>query len=231
MFKLFIYLSFFLFVNSALAQYSHVYSAKATYYSKSFNGRKTYSGERFHSNKYTAAHRNFPLQSLVKITNPGNNKSVIVRINDRFHRKNFIDLSLIAAKQIDIIRQGTAKVKLQLLDTSFLQEYLNQTIDSNTIEPIIDLSSDSISMDSSSEFYIRLASFKLKRNAELSIAKNLTKTYKHIASIKKTRYKGKPLYKVIIGPYSTKEEANTVKIKLKTKYKDAVIISKSSPEK
>ncbi|MFZ4401882.1 MAG: septal ring lytic transglycosylase RlpA family protein [Bacteroidales bacterium] len=223
--KIFLYLSLLLFGNMAFAQYSHVYNVKATYYSKKFNGRRTFSGEKFHSNKYTAAHRNFPLQSLVKVTNPRNNKSVIVRINDRFYKKNYIDLSLIAAKEIDIIRQGTAKVKIQLLDASYTQMYLNQRIDSNTITPILDTAFSLNSIDITKEFYIRLSSFKFKKNAKTAIAKDLPKAYRLRASIKRTKYKNKPLYKVIIGPYSTKEEATSEKTKLSSKFKDAVIFS------
>jgi len=225
MFKFFLFLSFYSICNIALAQQSPIYSVKATFYSKKFDGRKTYSGERFNSGKYTAAHRSFPLQSLVKVINPKNNKSVIVRINDRFYRKNFIDLSLIAAKQIDIVRQGTAKIKMQLLDSSFLSQYLKQTSENVVIEPGIGVKDELIASDSNQKYYIRIASFKLKKTAQSLLTKNLPEKLKHIGSIQKTRYKGKPLYKVIIGPFSTKEEASIIKTKLKSKFKDAVIIS------
>jgi rare lipoprotein A len=227
MHKLILYLSLFLFCSSALAQQSHVYHGKATFYSKKFNGRKTYTGERFSSTKYTAAHRSFPLQSLIKVTNPRNNKSVIVRINDRFHKKNYIDLSLIAAKQIDIVSHGTVKVNMQLLDDSFMQEYKNQTSDYVTIEPAPDSVINEITPVASEEFYIRVASFKLKKTAELMLVKNLPKKFKHIANIQKARYKGKPLYKVMIGPFLTKKEAIAVKAKIKPKFKDAKIITKN----
>jgi rare lipoprotein A len=216
---------FFLFINT-LAQNSHIYQGKATYYSKKFDGRRTYSGERFNSNKYTAAHRNFPLQSLVKVTNPQNNKSVIVRINDRFRKKNFIDVSLIAAKQIDIIRQGIAKVKIQQLDSSYMQEYLKQSIDNNLIELLPKTISDTNNIDTTHYFYLRLASFKLRKTAELFLSKKLQKKHTYTAIIQKTKHKGKPLYKVIIGPFSTKEEANIEKNKLNIK--DAVMLSNSS---
>lgn len=228
MYRYLIYISlFFLYIN-ALAQKPHVYQGKATFYSKKFDGRRTYSGERFNSNKYTAAHRSFPLQSLVKVTNLKNNKSVIVRINDRFRKKNFIDISLIASKQIDIIRQGTAKVKMQQLDSSYMQEYLNQSIDNNLIEPITDSISDTNNTDTTQYFYLRLASFKLRKTAELLLATKLPKKHSYTAIIQKAKHRGKPLFKVIIGPFSTKEEANKEKIKLKSKFKDVIILSSGS---
>ncbi|MCX6233062.1 MAG: septal ring lytic transglycosylase RlpA family protein [Bacteroidetes bacterium] len=206
------------------AQPSHVYQAKATFYAKKFNGRRTFSGEKFSNKKYTAAHRSFPLQSLVKVTNPRNNKSVIVRINDRFHRKNMIDLTYIAAKKIEIIGQGTAKVKLQLLDNSCLQQYLNQAADSTFIEPIADSLSPEEFVDTTQHYYIRLASCKLEKNAEQEVNKRLLKEYRNLASIKKLHHRGKAIYKIILGPFNEKEEAAQLLKKLKTKFKDAKLV-------
>ncbi|MFZ4411543.1 MAG: septal ring lytic transglycosylase RlpA family protein [Bacteroidales bacterium] len=231
MYKFLVSISLFLLCNIVLAQSSHVYHGKATFYAKKFNGRRTYSGEKFSSIKYTAAHRSFPLQSLVKVTNPRNHKSVIVRINDRFHRKNFIDLSLIAAQQIDIIGQGTANVSIQALDTSYMREYKLQSADNIMIEPITDEVTETFPEDTVQYFYIRLASFKLKKTAELLLQKNLPEKYKNNALIQKTSYKSKPLYKVIIGPFASLQEANTQKIKLKKRFKDANVFLKTQQVK
>ena len=133
---------------------------------------------------------------------------------------------MIAAKQIDIIRQGTAKVTFQLLDSSFMQEYLDQNIKNTTLnEPISQLISDTDSYKTNQQYYIRLASFKLKKNAELLIAKNLTKIQKQHTSIHKSKYKRKALYKVIMGPFSTKEEANIEIAKLQSHFKDVLLIN------
>ncbi len=227
MYKTILYLLLLFTFNVAIAQQSKIVSGKATFYAQKFNGKRTYSGERFSSTKYTAAHRNFPLQSLVKVINPRNNRSVIVRINDRFYKKNFIDLTLIAAKQIDIVRHGVAAVKMQLLDTSFMQEYLNQSNENIKIEPLLDSVSETFPMDTVQYFYIRVASFKFKKNAELLVKKDLPEKYAQSVIIQKARYKGKPLYKVIIGPFATQKEANTQLNKLKSKFKDAVIVLKT----
>lgn len=89
----------------------------ASYYGLQFAGRKTANGERFDPNHLTAAHRTLPFGSLVRVTNLDNGKSVVVRINDRgpFHPRRVIDLSLGAARAIDMVRRGLATVKLELL--------------------------------------------------------------------------------------------------------------------
>lgn len=67
----------------------------ASYYHSKFEGRKTSSGELYSNKKYTAAHRTFPFGTLLKITNVKNNKSVVVKVNDRgpFSKTKEIDLS------------------------------------------------------------------------------------------------------------------------------------------
>jgi rare lipoprotein A len=92
-------------------------SGMASYYGREFAGRRTANGERFDPSEYTAAHRTLPFGSRVRVTN-ASGKSVIVRINDRgpFHGGRVIDLSQAAATELGIIRAGSGKVELALLD-------------------------------------------------------------------------------------------------------------------
>jgi rare lipoprotein A len=87
---------------------------KASFY---WEDSRTASGERFHSEALTAAHRTFPLQSWVRVTNERNHKWVIVRINDRgpYVRGRIIDLSRGAARQIGMIGDGVVPVRVELL--------------------------------------------------------------------------------------------------------------------
>lgn len=89
----------------------------ASYYAGKFNGRKTANGEIYDSKKLTAAHRTLKFGSMVKVTNLKNNKSVVVRINDRgpFAHSRIIDLSQVAAQEIDMLKSGTAKVSIELI--------------------------------------------------------------------------------------------------------------------
>lgn len=90
----------------------------ASYYADEFNGRKTANGEIFDMNDLTAAHISYPFNTICRVTNLKNQKSVIVRINDRKPDTNdrAIDLSLGAAKEIDMINDGLAQVRVDILE-------------------------------------------------------------------------------------------------------------------
>lgn len=90
----------------------------ASYYGAEFAGRRTASGERFDPRALTAAHRTLPFGTRVRVTNPANGRSVVVRINDRgpFIRGRTIDLSRGAAERIGLVGPGHGPVRLALLD-------------------------------------------------------------------------------------------------------------------
>jgi rare lipoprotein A len=90
---------------------------KASYYGARHHGNKTASGERFDQHALTAAHRSLPFGSLVQVTNLRNDKTVVVRINDRGPnaKKRIIDLSQQAAKQLDMLRDGVVPVRIEQL--------------------------------------------------------------------------------------------------------------------
>lgn len=98
---------------------------KASYYSRSFNGRRTASGERLHPDSLTCAHRSYPFGTKLKVLNPVNGRSVVVRVTDRgpFVRGRIIDLSWRAAKELDIIGHGVAIVIVQKV-SDFVVPYL-----------------------------------------------------------------------------------------------------------
>jgi rare lipoprotein A len=89
----------------------------ASYYAARFDGRRTASGELFDNSAMTAAHRTLPVGSLVRVTNPANGKSVIVRINDRgpFTRGRTIDVSRAAAEELGLVARGHGTVELALI--------------------------------------------------------------------------------------------------------------------
>lgn len=92
----------------------------ASYYGRELAGNRTASGERFNPNGLTAAHRTLPLGTKLRVTNVANGRSVIVRVNDRgpFVGKRLIDVSLGAAREINMVRSGTAQVRLELVPTT-----------------------------------------------------------------------------------------------------------------
>ncbi|WP_207877694.1 septal ring lytic transglycosylase RlpA family protein [Pseudomonas sp. 32_A] len=87
----------------------------ASYYGARHHGKRTASGEPFNQHGLTAAHRSLPFGTRVRVTNLANQRSVVVRINDRgpHTRGRLIDLSRAAAEKIGMIRSGTARVRLQ----------------------------------------------------------------------------------------------------------------------
>ncbi|MFK7604870.1 MULTISPECIES: septal ring lytic transglycosylase RlpA family protein [unclassified Pseudomonas] len=87
----------------------------ASYYGARHHGKRTASGEPFNQHGLTAAHPSLRFGSRVLVTNLNNDKSVVVRINDRgpHTRGRIIDLSRQAARQLDMLRSGTAKVRVQ----------------------------------------------------------------------------------------------------------------------
>ena len=90
----------------------------SSYYAHKFHGRPTASGEIFDMNGLTAAHRELPLGTVVRVTHLGNGRHVVVKINDRgpFVEGRILDLSLGAAKKLDMIREGVALVKIDILE-------------------------------------------------------------------------------------------------------------------
>jgi rare lipoprotein A len=92
-------------------------SGLASWYGGKFQGRLTSSGEVFDTNQMTAAHKHLPFGTLVKVVNLDNNKSTVVRVNDRgpFVDGRVIDLSRAAAERIDMVGTGVARVSLEVL--------------------------------------------------------------------------------------------------------------------
>ena len=99
-----------------------VQEGKASFYPMKFTGRRTANGERLHHDSLTCAHRTYPFGTQLKVTNPTNGKSVIVRVTDRgpYVRGRIIDLSVKAAKELGIIAQGIAPVVVELWDTTII---------------------------------------------------------------------------------------------------------------
>jgi len=92
----------------------------ASWYGEEFHGRRTSSGETFDMNALTGAHRTLPIPTYVRVTNLANGRSVVVRVNDRGPFRDpdnrIIDVSYAAAVRLDMIRDGTATVRVQAVE-------------------------------------------------------------------------------------------------------------------
>nr|WP_237332652.1 septal ring lytic transglycosylase RlpA family protein [Zobellella iuensis] len=103
---------------SAPPEPRYIAEGQASFYGQRHHGRKTANGERFDKNALTAAHKTLPFGSRVRVTNLNNQRSVVVRINDRgpYTRGRVIDLSEQAARELNMLRAGVAPVRLEVLE-------------------------------------------------------------------------------------------------------------------
>lgn len=98
-------------------EFNRTETGVASWYGPGFHGKSTANGERYDQSERTAAHRTLQMPAIVRVTNLDNGMSTVVRINDRgpFARSRIIDLSRTAAQELDIVRNGTARVRIDQL--------------------------------------------------------------------------------------------------------------------
>src|SRR5258707_9592074 len=96
-------------------EFNHVETGVASWYGPGFHGKSTANGEPYDQSARTAAHRTLQMPAIVRVTNLDNGMSTVVRVNDRgpFARSRVIDLSRTAAQELDIVRNGTGRVRLE----------------------------------------------------------------------------------------------------------------------
>ena len=208
----------------------------ASWYGPKFHGKLTANGEIYNQYALTAAHKTLPLPSAVKVTNLKNNKSIVLRINDRgpFVNDRIIDLSSKAADILDLKREGTGLVRVQILREKSLYleklakqgsfpeindlketELPNITIPSKVEVKIKDTKNQKIvtkkinynlkNLNKEYKIYIKLASFSSKKNAEI-----MKKKVSYIDKVKIYKiYKlNKTLYQVKAGPFLSVEKVD-----------------------
>ena len=95
-----------------------VYEGVASYYGPNFHGKLTANGEVYDMYGVTAAHKEIPFNTVARVTNLDNGKSLILRINDRgpYIVGRILDCSYGAAKKLDFINNGTANVKIEIIE-------------------------------------------------------------------------------------------------------------------
>jgi rare lipoprotein A len=98
-----------------LEETGSVMRGHASYYANKFDGRPTASGESFQVDKLTCASRTLPFGTMIKVTNPRNGRSIVVRVNDRgpYTPRYFLDLSPAAARAIGM--RGSAAIEARIL--------------------------------------------------------------------------------------------------------------------
>lgn len=168
----------------------------ASWYGPNFQGKLTANGEVYDMYDFTAAHKTLPFNSIVKVINKSTGQWVIVRINDRgpFVKNRIIDLSKIAAEEIDMIESGYTNVDLVLLRNA-----------------------DSSNKKYLDVYTIQIGSFKNEREARKFSSKfDNTKVVRTIIN-------GETYFRVYSGNYSSKNEAEKEKMKLVNKGIEAFV--------
>jgi len=104
--------------NSSYNKHKKVYKGVSSWYGPDFHGKLTANGEVYDQYGVTAAHKELPLNTVVRVTNLDNDKSIILRINDRgpYAKNRILDCSYGAAKKLDFLNQGTANVKIEIIE-------------------------------------------------------------------------------------------------------------------
>lgn len=178
----------------------------ASWYGKKFHGHKTSNGEVYDMYSMSAAHKTLPLPSYVEVENLDNGKKAIVRVNDRgpFHPRRIIDLSYAAAKKLDMLKTGTAPVRVTLLKPEKPKE-------------------DEWNGSRHHAYFVQLIALSSSEKAE-KLAENLKATHNlptHIAHSKDT-------YRVRFGPFLDRAKAQAaVKVAQQNEISGAFIVTES----
>ncbi|WP_281951071.1 septal ring lytic transglycosylase RlpA family protein [Nitrosophilus kaiyonis] len=173
-----------------------IYRGIASWYGPNFHGKRTSNGEYYNMYDFTAAHKTLPMNTMVKVTNLRNGKSVVVRINDRgpFVKNRLIDLSYSAAKKLDIIATGTAPVELQVLG---FDKIISTLAKEENVKKEVKLSN----------FGVQIGSFRRYQGALITKRRYSLVDNRYKAVIKKFIVDDKPLYRVWLMGFNSEEEA------------------------
>lgn len=217
-------LFFLLQFTSSFAQKGFKQRGKASYYADKFHGRQTANGERFDMYDFTAAHRTLPFGTKVRVTNLKNNKSVVVRVNDRgpFSKGRIIDLSMAAAKKIDMVADGIADVKIEKVGS---KDNSRSGAEKEHRKPAKRIShgkyyNHSFRSISPSGFGVQIASYSQKQ-----LAQQKAKAYQVKYSISMVIEKSKKgYYRLIMGKYRKRKKAERLQKQMKRKFKGCFVI-------
>lgn len=184
----------------------------ASWYGKKFHGHRTSSGETYDMYAMTAAHKTLPLPTYVRVTHLKNDKSIIVKVNDRgpFHENRIIDLSYSAAKKLGITATGTGAVEVTAINPETFQR-------KKTYQPKIKRTSALSTYPAKSHYklYLQVGAFASQQNAN-KLRKRLSRMFKQ-QKIHSNFASDKNIYRVRIGPLASVAAADKLSIFLNNK--------------
>ncbi|MDE7317446.1 MAG: septal ring lytic transglycosylase RlpA family protein [Helicobacter sp.] len=184
-------------------------SGLASWYGPDFHGRTTSNGESYNMHAKTAAHKTFPMNTIVKVTNQNNGLSTVVRINDRgpFVEGRVIDLSQTGAQEIDMIKTGTAPVVLEVL--GFNGVISNDSVPSLP-QVVVQTQEFPIGKVQSSmplgRFLVQIGAFRREQGAQTF--KNANSHFTpYTAVVREFELNGAPIYRVMLSGFNSADEA------------------------
>jgi rare lipoprotein A len=162
----------------------------ASWYGPNFHSRPTSSGEPYDMYAMTAAHKTLPIPAYVRVTNLGNGRSIVVRVNDRgpFVGNRIIDLSYTAAYKLDMWRAGTAFVDIEVLTPNALPDLARSVTATQTVPNL-----------ATPVLYLQIGAFSVADNAN-ALAEKLRRD--GFPAIVLPPGSSSPLYRVRVGPVS-----------------------------
>ena len=205
----------------------------ASWYGKRFHGKKTSNGETYDMYSMSAAHTILPLPSYVKVTNPANGRSVIVRVNDRgpFKHSSIIDLSFAAAYKLGYTNKGSTLVEVEAIDPNNANDYAKTDTQPTRTEPAPAepaATSTAINTAIESGYFVQAGAFKNETNADALINKIEGLEIEQNAGFNKVYNNG--LYRLKIGPFETKQEADKTAADIRRQLNiSAITINQTKP--
>ena len=199
----------------------------ASWYGRKFHGQMTSIGDTYDMYAMTAAHPTLPLPSYVRVTNPANMKSVVVRLNDRgpFHTDRIIDLSYVAAAKLGIAQKGSGLV---VVTRVFPGESRVSVLAPLPVVPSIQASTSTVTTPAivadANELYLQLGAFGTFENAEIfraRMTRELDWNREPIQLLQKDN-----LYRVRMGPYKSRDEAEAIAAQVKQSHDFSPVIQK-----
>jgi rare lipoprotein A len=206
----------------------------ASWYGPTFQGKDSASGEVFDENEMTAAHPTLPIPSMVRVTNLENGRTVIVRVNDRgpFVDDRIIDLSKAAGAALEMHAKGTAKVRVEYVGAAPLHgggglvaaPAAPQRI-SLVGAPLPQIAAAPAPVASSAgQFYVQAGSFADLANAH-ALRQKLGAD--RAVSIESVSVNGSEFYRVMLGPWSGREQAEVARQGLSRSGAQGMIVSRT----
>ena len=210
----------------------------ASWYGFPYHGRRAASGEVYDMQQLTAAHRSLPFQTWVEVTNLSNGKQVDVRINDRgpFTKGRILDLSQAAARDIDMLRAGTTRVRLKVIAPPRVEPLEPVSVTAKpapapplAVEPVPDSAAPAAAVPSTAWFAVQAGAFSDRDRAELLRA-TLEDRFMQARIVSYGGANGAPtLWRVIVGREMTRAQATELAGRVRQETGAALVVAEPEP--